>query len=83
MSLSVGDSGLDIIRREAEEAGNLIIAPTFLEVIHHVVYRDALPSISGPRPRLMICAPMLCSPVDSPAAQSQGLAALHATAITV
>jgi hypothetical protein len=30
MSLNVGDSGLDIIRREAEEAGNLIIAPTLL-----------------------------------------------------
>ena len=43
MSLNVGDSNLDIIRREAEKAGNLIIAPTLLEVIHHIVYRDARP----------------------------------------
>jgi hypothetical protein len=34
------DSGLDIVRRETEEASNLLITPTLLPVIHYVIHRD-------------------------------------------
>src|SRR5262245_28923235 len=39
--LDILDSGLDVVRRETEEASNLIITPTLLPVIHHVIHRDA------------------------------------------
>src|SRR5262249_27792214 len=41
MVLDIPDSGLDVVRRETEEASNLIIAPTLLPVIDHVIHRDA------------------------------------------
>ena len=37
MGLDILDSGLDIVRREAEQTRNLIVAPALLQVIHDIV----------------------------------------------
>src|SRR6516162_6039238 len=37
------DGRLDVVWRETEEPRNLLIAPTGLEVVQHVIHRDARP----------------------------------------
>src|SRR5437867_10512824 len=43
MGLDVLDSSLDVVRREAKQTRNLIVAPALLQVIHHVVDGNPCP----------------------------------------
>ena len=42
-AVAVPDSGLDVVRGEAEQTRNLIVAPTLLQVIHHVIDGNTSP----------------------------------------
>src|SRR5215468_3328946 len=46
------DSRLNVVRRETEEASDLIVAPTLLDVIQHIVDGNARPGDFWPAPAI-------------------------------